>query len=155
MLTRLLQGADDDGDASCANGGFRLSDNFLVAPAAPSESGSFTSCGFAKAVGQAYLGSSSSDDTQSTRISVQSLTVMCLSVRNANPQENIQCDDDNFLMECRMEGPCTGGVDHLSRGKPRGCLHLLSALLSACGRVSQRRCRGSRPQLNRRKKDHI
>ena len=108
MPAYALQGADRDNDTSCANGGFRLSDNFLVAPETPTEPVLFTSCGFAKAVGQAYLDSSSDSYLSPRSISVESPAVTCPSVQGQNPQMNIQCDGDKFVMECQKEGPDTG-----------------------------------------------
>lgn len=108
----VLQGADEDGDDSC-NGGFSLRQNVRVAPAIPSEPGSFTSCGFAKAVGQAYL-DSHPDCVLLRRISAPSPTAKCSDVQNTHP--GVECDNDNFWMQCQKEGPdeamwiaCRGG----------------------------------------------
>jgi serine/threonine protein kinase len=111
----VLQGTDGGGDYRC-NGGHPLptSDGrVLVAPAAGSADGSYTSCGFAIRVGQAYL-DSNPDYMSERRISVASPTAGCLQVKSGH--SGVQCDGNNFWMVCQREGPdqamwiaCRGG----------------------------------------------
>lgn len=109
----LLQSADQNSDDRCATG-FRLANDVLVAPAR-SFGDHYTSCGFAIAVGQTYL-ASNPDYMSARRISVASPSAKCPDVRSNNP--NVQCDGENFWMQCQMEGPhqamwiaCRGGND--------------------------------------------
>ena len=106
----IFRGADGKGDSRCS-GGYSLSavdgTQVLVAPATP-RGNHYTSCGFAIAVGQAYL-ASVTDWTSPKQISVQSPNADCT---------NGHCDGTKFVMQCQMEGPyaamwiaCRGGND--------------------------------------------
>lgn len=110
----LLSGADLAGDSRCSNNGYPLADNFRVGPAASSGTGPYTSCGFAIAVGESYLAARPSDYRYSIRISAASPSAGCPQVRANNPYANIQCDGNQFVMECQMIGTdqwitCRGG----------------------------------------------
>jgi hypothetical protein len=110
----VLQGPDGGGDSGC-NGGYPLNGTIKVAPAAPSGPGTYTSCGFAKAVGQSYL-NSNPDYASPTRITVTSPKASCPDVQAVHP--NVQCAGNDFVMQCQMEGTyqamwvvCRGGND--------------------------------------------
>ena len=110
----LLSGTDQGGDSRCAGGGYPLGSNYRVGPAAAPASGPYTSCGFAIAVGESYLATPPSDYRYSTRISAASPSAGCLQVSANNPYANIQCDGNQFVMECQMMGAdqwitCRGG----------------------------------------------
>ncbi|WP_131811932.1 protein kinase family protein [Mycobacterium mantenii] len=110
----LLSGPDLGGDSRCAGGGYPLANNYRVGPAASSGSGPYTSCGFAIAVGESYLAALPSDYRYSTRVTAPSPSAGCLQVRADNPSANIQCDGNQFVMECQMVGTdqwvtCRGG----------------------------------------------
>jgi eukaryotic-like serine/threonine-protein kinase len=110
----LLSGADLNGDSRCAGGGYFLANNFRVGPAASSGTGPYTSCGFAIAVGESYVTSRPGDYRYAIRISAASPSAGCLQVSANNPNANIQCNGNQFVMECQMVGSdqwitCRGG----------------------------------------------